>query len=124
MEQHPFPPSGAKNYSRSKTLNETKETRPMKHYTFSIYDSKADAYLPPFFLHQEAMGIRAFSDAVNNPESQIHLHPADYTLFLIASFDDEKGEMIPMPSNKNLGNGIQYVRKDDDKDQLQLEIAQ
>ncbi|AXL15275.1 nonstructural protein [Microviridae sp.] len=95
------------------------EIKLMKHYIFSIYDSKAEAYLPPFFLHQMAMARRAFHDAVNNPESQINKHPADYTLFQIGTFDDDDGIIESTPP-QTMGNGIEFVDNTTSPAQLDL----
>lgn len=91
----------------------------MKHHIFTIYDSKADAYLPPFFLHQKAMAIRAFTDSVNNPESSISLHPADYTLFHLGEFDDNSAE-ITIATKTQMGNGIEFVKSPTETNQLSL----
>ena len=67
----------------------------MKYGMFSIYDEKAQAYLPPFILPATEMAIRTFGDCVNSQEHQFGKHPADYTLYQIAEFDDDTG--IPTP---------------------------
>lgn len=91
----------------------------MKHLIFTIFDSKAAAYLPPFFLHQKAMATRAFADACNNPESQISKNPADYTLFHIGEFDDNNAKITPCTSTA-MGNGIEFVRIETDKSQIEI----
>lgn len=61
----------------------------MKVQIFAIHDAKAKAYNQPYFLHTVDMGIRSFTDAVINTESQFHHHPLDYSLFHIGTYDDE-----------------------------------
>jgi len=63
----------------------------VKFKAYSIFDEKAKAFLPPFFLHNEAVAVRAFADCVNNPEHQFGKHPTDYTLFCLGGFDDTTG---------------------------------
>lgn len=63
---------------------------------FSIYDSKVDAYLQPFFSQNSAAAERELSSAVNNPgtadrPNNFNLFAEDYTLFLIGSFDANTG---------------------------------
>ena len=70
----------------------------MKYGMFSIYDEKAQAYLPPFILPETGMAIRTFGDCINSQEHQFGKHPADYTLYQIAEFDDDTG--IPTPDKK------------------------
>ncbi len=55
---------------------------------FSIYDSKAEAYLPPFFLNATGLALRYFEDAANNPEHDMSKYSADYTLFELGEFDE------------------------------------
>lgn len=92
----------------------------MKHNVYSIFDAAAEAYFPPFFLHTEGMAIRGFTDAVNDPESQVGKHPKDYTLFQIGTFDDNTGIITPLQTNKPLGNGLHFVVKSDNPDQPSL----
>ena len=86
----------------------------MIHTVFSIYDTKAKAYLPPFILPRKEMAQRTFADCVNAPDHQFHLHPEDYTLFDLGSFDDETARYLPNGNGpQSLGNGVQYLRQDD-----------
>lgn len=54
---------------------------------FAVWDSKAMAYLPPFFMPNAAMALRVFTDCVNDPAHQWGRHPEDYTLFFVGRFD-------------------------------------
>ena len=56
---------------------------------YAIHDSKAHSYLQPFFMHNNDLATRSFTDASMNPESQFNQHPLDYTLFHIGTYDDE-----------------------------------
>lgn len=65
---------------------------------FSIYDSKADAYLQPFFSANSETAERELSSAVNNPGPQerpnnFYWYAEDYTLFLIGHFDENTGKI-------------------------------
>lgn len=91
----------------------------MKLTVFSIFDAKAKAYLPPFYLHQPAQGIRAFIDSVNKRGHAFNAHPEDYTLFTLGTFDDEKAEFQLNNSPQALHNGLELVKNqpiDDLKD--------
>lgn len=98
----------------------------MLHEMFSIYDSKAKAYLPPFILPNSQMAQRTFGDCVNSEKHQFHAHPEDYTLFQLGTFDDAVGKFMPAtPVKVNLGTGIEYINHlghnrdlfEEDKDQ-------
>lgn len=80
----------------------------MIHNVFSVHDSAADAYLPPFVLPRIEMAKRVFAQAVNSESHQFGLSPADYTLFCLGTFDDETGKFLIQPAQESLGNGVIY----------------
>jgi hypothetical protein len=83
----------------------------MKLNVYSIFDSAAKAYTNPFFMHNDGLAIRAFSDNVNSEqENNIAKHPDQFTLFRIGEFDDASGE-IKTDIVKSLGTGLQYQEK-------------
>lgn len=84
----------------------------MKLNMYSIYDEKAKAYLPPFVLPETGMAIRTFSDCCNSKDHQFGLHPSHYTLFQIATFDDNDGTLIHS-GPKVIGNGVNYLYSPD-----------
>ncbi len=81
----------------------------MKHKMFSVFDVKAQAYLPPFCLHETAMAVRAFSDCVNGGDHQFGRHPGDYTLFELGSFDDSVCVVSCTASAMKVCNGLEVV---------------
>jgi len=76
---------------------------------FTIYDQKAKAYLPPFFLPERGQAIRTFTDCVNSPEHHFGKHPADYTLFELGHFTDDNAKIKPLPSPSTLGTGNEFL---------------
>lgn len=78
----------------------------MEQKVFSVYDEKAEAFLPPFFLPTIGIAARAMTDCVNDPGHQFAKHPSDYTLFLLAEFDDSTGYFHEM--KKPLGSLVEY----------------
>lgn len=87
----------------------------MKHNVFAIYDSKANAYLPPFFLPTVAMAVRVFSDCVNSDSHQFGLHPQDYTLFHLGIWDDATSAFDKLDHKRAVHNGNELVRLVDDE---------
>lgn len=81
----------------------------MIHQIFTFHDSKAQAYLPPFFLHQDGMALRTFSDLVAEKEHPFARHPEDYTLFKIGEFDDSTGK-ITVITPISLANGVELLK--------------
>jgi len=87
----------------------------MKHNIFTIYDSKAQAYLTPFFMHQDGMALRVFADCINDNSHQFGKHPEDYILFNIGSWEDDKAKFktsIPIA----IATGIELVQQDNQED--------
>ena len=78
----------------------------MKHYVFTVFDSKAAAYLPPFFLHTKGLAIRAFGEAACDSNHQFGRHPADFTLFCIGRWDDNTGKFEQNRSFEDLGTAL------------------
>lgn len=77
---------------------------------FSVYDSKAEAYMQPFFMAAKGAAIRAFSDLVNDPQHTFGKHPADYTLFELGSYEDCTSEFKIHPTPCSLGVGVEFVK--------------
>lgn len=88
---------------------------------YAIWDTKAEAFLPPWFLPTQKMAVRAFADAINDPGSQFGKHPADYTLFHVGDFDTVTGLFtVPPKGIEVLHVGITLVRQDKDPAQPSL----
>ncbi|AXL15285.1 nonstructural protein [Microviridae sp.] len=63
----------------------------MKLLVFSVRDSKAEFYAPPFYARTVGEAVRIFADTANNPESALNHHPVDFVLYHVGSFDQETG---------------------------------
>lgn len=82
---------------------------------FVVYDSKAKVHLLPAFIHHSADALRGFEAASNNPEHAFGKHPADYTLFEIANYNEEKAEFDVHKAKINLGTALEYVNIDENE---------
>lgn len=78
-------------------------------YIFTIHDAPAAAHLPLFVLQTKSMATRVFKDCVNDPSHAFSRNPADYTLFLIGTWDEEAGSINYFKTHESLGNGVQYL---------------
>jgi len=93
----------------------------MKLNVFSVYDSKAEAYLPPFVSQNRAVAIRSFTAAAQDSTHNFCRHAADYTLFEIAEFDDVAGQLTPLKAHVNLGCALMFVGPDVDPRHIAFE---
>lgn len=77
---------------------------------FSIYDVKAGAFITPFFLPTQGMAVRTFIDCCNDENHAFGQHPEDYSLFVLAEFDNVHGTFVDTTS-KIVLNGLEAVHQ-------------
>lgn len=58
---------------------------------YSMYDSKACAFIQPFFSRTEGVAVRQLSQAINDGKHDFCIHAEDYTLFHLGSWDEVSG---------------------------------
>jgi len=75
---------------------------------FSIYDAKAKAYFPPFYLVNSAMAVRVLSDCVNDPSHAFSRNPSDYSLFEVGVFDDSNAVIVPAKAPDFIALSAEY----------------
>lgn len=85
---------------------------------FSVRDSKTEVFLAPHFLAHTGQAIRSFTEAANNPDTQLCKYPSDFTLFELGEFDQETGVVTCYPHPNNLGQADNYKRKPSDSPEL------
>lgn len=59
---------------------------------FSVFDSKAQAFIQPLFSQTRGTAIRAFTQAANDQAHDFNRFAEDYTLFELGSFDPNTGK--------------------------------
>ena len=80
----------------------------MIYQVFSVYDSKAEEYSPPFFAKTVGLALRDFESAASNEESYISRNPEDYTLFHISEWDSDNATFIPKSTPISLGVAVEF----------------
>lgn len=78
------------------------------HKIFAVYDSKAEAHLPPFTSLTTAVAIRQFQATVDNLESDFARFPGDYTLFELGEWDQNTGNITMHEAKRNLGTALEH----------------
>ncbi len=79
---------------------------------FTIHDSKAEAFIQPFFSPATGAAIRSFERAVNDDSTDFSRYPSDYTLFEIGEFDTQTGRISTLPTLLNLGLAATFKEAD------------
>lgn len=82
----------------------------MKWEVLSVYDSKARVFMKPFYNTNVAVGVRLFADVANDPEQSMCRNGADYTLFHLGTWEDDKGAYEQFAQPINLGLAESYKR--------------
>lgn len=78
---------------------------------YSVYDDKACFFASPFYAMNHSDAIRSFSDAVADPQTRVSIHPSDYVLYHIGTFDDVSGSLIPLDKPQFLSRGSEHVSR-------------
>lgn len=92
---------------------------------YSIYDNKAQAFLPMFTVRTHGEAIRSFTDICNNPKTNVNKYPEDFALMEIGTFNDSTGGVDALNVPKNIGLAREFVIPDANVDPTvpRLELA-
>ncbi|AZL82793.1 nonstructural protein [Apis mellifera associated microvirus 27] len=69
---------------------------------YSICDTKAEIFHPPFFKKTHGEAERDFQSIVNEPKSTLHNHPEDFDLYYLGTYDDTTGKINPVPTPEHI----------------------
>lgn len=64
----------------------------MIHYVFTVRDSAANLYNPPFYARTAGQAQRDFDHMIQNGEGAAQAHPGDFELYMLGTYNDETGE--------------------------------
>lgn len=81
---------------------------------FTVYDSKTESYIQPFYELTTAAAVRAFTSAANSKNHAFNNNGSDYTLFEIGTFDQATAKLTPLDVPISLGLAINMHYRQDD----------
>lgn len=81
----------------------------MKYLVYTVYDTKAEVYMHPFYFRTEGEAKRTFTSVVNDPNSDFYKNPEDYVFFQVAVFDDHDSSFDSIPP-KSIGVAIEFKK--------------
>ena len=67
----------------------------MRHFLYTIFDTASGRYERPFAGMSDAQAIRSFGDICRDTKHPYGMHPEDYMLYRIGTFDDNTSEVVP-----------------------------
>lgn len=77
---------------------------------FAIYDTAVQTWRSPVFARSRGQILREFADAANNPQTEFAKHPADYVLFELGTFDDDKCEFNLLAAPVRICIAMDFVK--------------
>ena len=95
-----------------KTQTDKEDIR-MRLKIFTVYDSKAQAYMQPFYMQSTGQAVRSFDDTVNDHQHPFSKHPEDYTLFELGEYDDQSATFSMHEAKKSIGTAQEFVRQNE-----------
>ncbi len=90
---------------------------------FSVFDSKAEAFLNPFYCPTSGLAIRSFEQAANEEGHQFHMHAGDYTLFELGEWNADSGQTTNHKAPINHGLAITFINNNSELTPLRGVIA-
>lgn len=96
----------------------------MKLQMFSIFDAKASAYLPPWFVPNVPVALRSFSNCANTVDHAFCLNAEDYTLFHLGTFDSDSGKVDLFSDPHVIGKALQFKRAVDSVSVPSLKVVE
>lgn len=78
---------------------------------YTLYDSKALTYSPPFYATAHGQAVRLTMDIANDLNTTVGRHPADFTLFQIGMFNDATGTLLPASEREHITDVLPLVHR-------------
>lgn len=80
----------------------------MKLNIYSIFDTASGLYSRPFFTQSDGEAIRSFTDLSSDAKHPVGMHPEDYTLYRLGTFNDNNGAFHDEP-NESLATALERI---------------
>lgn len=69
---------------------------------YSVYDSKAERYLQPFFSETDGTATRAVAEVLRDPNHRFSLFAEDFVLFHVGGWDDVAGLVVAFSAPRSV----------------------
>lgn len=81
----------------------------MLQRAYTLHDVKARVYSPPFFTHNDDLAKRMIADLLEDKNTSVARHPADFKLYWIGHFDDLTGILQPLLSITHVADCVSLL---------------
>lgn len=81
----------------------------MINNAYSLFDTKSLLFSPPFYQPVDGAAVRLLADLVNDPNTTVGRHPADFVLYQLGTFDDQKGTLSPLEIKRHVIDAVALV---------------
>lgn len=68
---------------------------------FSLFDLKADLFMPPFYSGTLGQAVRSVIEAAADQRTTLGRYPQDFSLMEVGEFDDVTGELTPVKKHNH-----------------------
>lgn len=72
----------------------------------AVKDTKVGLFDPPFVVIHTELAIREWDMNIKNPQTRIGMHPSDYELYQIGTYNELTGETTSLKQNIHLASGV------------------
>lgn len=83
----------------------------MRHEVWTVFDSAAGFYMPPFYARSKGEAIRSFRESANDDRSNIKKYADQFTLFHLGFYDDATAAFDPLPAPMSFGTALEYQNR-------------
>lgn len=90
----------------------------MANKIYSVYDSKAEAWIEPQISKNNATAIRSWFKTLSS-DNVFSQHPADFTLFCIGEWDEFTGVIKPLEAKQPLMTALEVLAQIKNGDELE-----
>lgn len=81
----------------------------------AVYDAKVQSYMQPFFCRTKGEAHRMWEGTVNSGDSLFSKHPADFTLFHVADYDDQVGRFSQLEVLVPIATALEAIKPVEDQ---------
>lgn len=81
-----------------------------KFNLYSVYDEKAATFSKPVCFLHDGQALREIGDAATDPKSVLSIHPSDFKIYRLGSFNDCSGEITSEKQPHFLANVSDFVK--------------